>query len=191
MKFLLLLVVASLLCSCGPLYYGYLPGTDYKMLEPQEKIDLKGKSFDIKFIDSRGHKDKISCSGYTLDRETELEGDLGANYFRESVLAMIRGANGKIDPQSPNKVVVELEAESFKLIGALYIVAHGFTQFKVSSPFLTKTYCVDMTDHDEDAPLKWYSLVTRRTGSRLMVSGATRRAAESFVKDLAENDLAH
>lgn len=157
------------------------------MLEPHEKVDLKGKSFNIQFVDGRGSKTKMNCSDYTLDRETELEGDLGANYFRQSVLAMIRGSNGKIDPQSPNQVVVELEAESFKLIGAVYIVAHGFTQFKVTSPFLSKTYCTDMTDHDEDAPLRWYSLVTRKTGSRLMVSGATRRATEDFVKDLADS----
>jgi hypothetical protein len=189
MKSLFLLIATCLLCSCGPLYYGYLPGTDYKILEPQEKIDLKGKSFDIQFVDSRGSKNRISCSDYSLDRETELEGDLGANYFRQSALAMIQGSNGKIDPLSPNKVVVELEGTSFKLIGAIYAVAHGFTQFKVTSSFLSKTYCADMTDHDEDAPLKWYSLVTRKTGSRLMVSGATRRAAEHFVKDLAASNI--
>jgi hypothetical protein len=186
MKLLLLLIVTCLLCSCGPLYYGYLPGTDYQMLEPQEKIDLKGKSFDIRFVDNRGTKTSINCSDYTLDRETELEGNLGADYFRECVLAMIRGSNGKIDPQSPNKVVVELEGESFKLIGYVYAVGHGFAQFKVTSPFLSKTYCADMTDHDTDAPLKWYSLTTRKSASRLMVSGATRRTAENFVRDLAK-----
>ncbi|BEH09431.1 MULTISPECIES: hypothetical protein [Geobacter] len=52
-------------------------------------------------------------------------------------------------------IMVELEGLSFKLIGAGYIVAHGFVQFKVSSSFLNKAYCSDMTDHDEDAPLEW------------------------------------
>ncbi len=182
-----MIVLASLLCSCGPLYYGFLPGTDYKMLKPEKDIDLKGKSFNIEFKDSRSKIDKIDCSEYALDRETELEGALGAQYFRESLTAMIKGSNGKIDPASPNKIVVELEGLSFKLIGAVYIVAHGFVQFKVTSPFLNKTYCSDMTDHDEDAPLKWYSLVTRKTASRLMVSGSMRRAAENFVRELASS----
>jgi hypothetical protein len=179
--------LACLLCSCGPLYYGFLPGTDYKMLKPEKDIDLKGRSFNIEFKDSRKNIDKINCSEYALDRETELEGELGVQYFRESLTAMINGSNGKIDPASPNKIVVELEGQSFKLIGAVYIVAHGFVQFKVTSPFLNKTFCSDMTDHDEDAPLKWYSLVTRKTASRLMVSGSMRRAAENFVRELASS----
>lgn len=184
-KIVAMVCISCLLCSCGPLYYGFLPGTEYKMLKPENAIDLKGKSFSIEFRDNRKDVNKIACSDYSLDRETELEGALGAEYFKESVKAMIEGSNGKIDAASPNKVVLELEGLSFKLIGAVYIVAHGFAQFKVNSPFLNKTYCSDMTDHDEDAPLKWYSLVTRKTASRLMVSGSVRRAAEAFVRDLA------
>lgn len=184
-RIVVLIFLAGLLCSCGPLYYGFLPGTDYMMLKPEKEIDLKGKSFNVEFRDNRKDVNKIACSEYSLDRETELEGRLGAQYFRESMKAMIEGSNGKIDAASPNRVVVELEGVSFKLIGAGYIVAHGLVQFKVASSFLNKTYCSDMTDHDDDAPLKWYSVVTRKTASRLMVSGSVRRATESFIRDLA------
>ena len=186
-KIVTIVCIACLLCSCAPLYYGFLPGTDYQMLKPEKEIDLKGKAFSIEFRDSRNDINKIACSEYSLDRETELEGALGAQYFRESLTAMIQGSNGKIDDTSPNKIVVELEGLSFKLIGVVYIVGHGFVQFRVTSPFLNKTYCSDMTDHDEDAPLKWYSVVTRKTGSRLMVSGSVRRAAETFVRELASS----
>lgn len=188
-KLVTLLILGLFLCSCGPLYYGYLPGTDYKLLQPTAPIDLRGKSFAVEFKDGRGQNDKIDCSEYTLDRETELEGALGERYFREAVTSMIQGAHGKIDPASPHKMVVELQGVSFKLIGVVYGVAHGFVQFKVTSPFLNKTYCSDMTDNDEDAPLKWYSLVTRKTASRLMVSGSMRRATENFVKDLASSPV--
>jgi hypothetical protein len=41
-----------------------------------------------------------------------------------------------------------------------------------------------MKDSDPDAPLKWYSFVTRKTGSRLIVSGSLRRAIEDFLKDM-------
>lgn len=187
-KILAMACISCFLCSCGPLYYGFLPGTEYKILKPEKEIDLKGKSFSIEFRDSRKNLNKVDCSEYSLDRETELEGSLGTHYLRECVIAMIQGSNGKIDPSSPNKVVVELEGLSFKLIGAVYIVAHGFSQFKVNSPSLNKTYCSDMTDHDEDAPLKWYSVATRKTASRIMVSGSMRRAAEAFVRDLAASN---
>jgi hypothetical protein len=176
---------ACLLCSCSSLYYGYLPGSDYKILKPEKNIDLQGRSFNIEFRDSRGNRNVIDCSEYMLDRETELEGSPGAQYFRDSLTAMIQGSNGKIDPASPDKIVVELEGLSFKLIGRGYITVHGFVQFKVTSSFLNKTYCSDMTDLDEDAPLKWNSWATRKTASRLMVSGSMRRASENFVQELA------
>jgi hypothetical protein len=98
---------------------------------------------------------------------------------------MIQNSNGKIDATSPKKITVELKGLSFRLIGAIYIVAHGFVQFDVTSPSLGKTYCSDMTDHDPDAPLKWYSVVTRKTATRVIVSGSMRRAVENFVRDLA------
>jgi hypothetical protein len=187
MKKIIPLCIASLfLCSCSTLYYGYLPGTEYKLLKPVTTIDLKGRAFNIEFKDSRGNTDHISCSDYTLDRETELEGNFGMEFLRQEVTTMIEASNGKVDPSAPDKVVVDLNGLSFKLIGAFYIVAHGFVEFRATSPYLNKTYCSDMTDHDKDAPLAWYSFVTRKTATRLMVSGSMRRAVESFVKDLSE-----
>ncbi len=189
-KLVALIVMTCLLCSCGgPLYYGYLPGTDYKIFQPKQPVDLQGKSFDIEFRDGRDGIDKIDCSSYSLDRETELEGALGEQFFREYLTTIIQRSNGRIDPASPNKIVVELQGMSFKLIGVIYAVAHGFVQFKATSPFLNKTYCADMTDHDDDAPLQWNSFVTRKTASRLIVSGAMGRAAENFVRELASSSF--
>ena len=186
MKSLLLLVTVSVvLCSCSSLYYGYLPGTDYKMLEPREKIDLQGRSFNIEFRDSRGGRDRIDCSGFPLDRNNELEGELGMRYLQEYVKVMIERSNGKIDPASPNRIVVEVEGLSFNLVGAGYAVVHGFVQFKAESARFGKTYCSAMNDNDQDSPMKWYSLTTRRSASRMMVSGSVRRGEEEFVKDLA------
>lgn len=184
-KIIALCIFSLFMCSCSTLYYGYLPGTEYKMLKPMTDIDLKGKAFNVEFKDGRGSKDRISCADYTLDRKTELEGSPGMEYLRQSVISMIQNSNGKVDSSAPDKLVVELNGLSFTLIGAVYIVAHGFVEFRTASPYLNKTYCSDMTDHDEDAPLKWYSLVTRKTGTREIVSGSMRRAVESFVKDLA------
>ena len=186
MKKTIFLLIASTisLCSCSTLYYGYLPGTEYKFLKPINNMNLEGKSFSINFKDNRGDTNRISCSELTLDRKTELEGDLGMQYLSESVISMIKNCNGKIDPNSPDKFTIELEGLSFELIGVGYIVAHGLVQFKVTSASLNKTYCSDMTDSDSDSPLKWYSLTTRQSGSRMMVSGAMRRSVENFAKDL-------
>lgn len=184
-RIICLCIVACFLSSCGPFYYGYLPGTNYKILKPQGDVDLNGKTYTIEFRDNRGENNRINCSEYILNRETELEGDLGMQFFREAITSMIQNSNGKIDATSPNKITAELNGLSFRLIGAFYIVAHGFVQFDVASSSINKTYCSDMTDHDPDAPLKWYSLVTRKTATRLIVSGTMRRAVEHFVRDLA------
>jgi hypothetical protein len=185
MKKLGLLFLLFFMTSCAKtLYYGYLPGTDYKYYKPQQTIDLGGGSFDFVFIDARGTSTKINCSEVTLDRQTELEGELGFMYFSGYVMKMVANSNGMIDPNSSNKIVVRLEGLSFRLIGYGFARAHGLVQFSVSSHSFKKTYCSDMTDRDGDAPLKWYSLVTRKTGARVIVSGSVRRAVESFVKDL-------
>ncbi len=183
-KAIILCVLSSILVSCGPLYYGYLPGSDYKLFKPQQDIDLKGKTFNLEFRDDRGELNKIECSEHKLNRETELEGEPGFTYYKEYVKTMIEHSNGKIDSESSNKIMVDLQGLSFRLVGAFFIVAHGYVQFKVSSPLLEKTYCSDMTDHDEDAPLKWYSFVTRQSAARLIVSGSMRRVVENFTRDL-------
>jgi len=188
MKRIFVICILSLfLCSCSALYYGYLPGTDYKLMKPITAIDLKGKAFNLEFKDARGNNNRISCSEFSLDRETELEGNLGMEYIRQSVVTMIQNSNGKIDSSAPNKIVVELKGLSFALIGFGYIVPHGFVEFSVTSPYLNKTYCSDVTDHDEDSPIKSYSFATRKSASRLIVSGSVRRTVENFVKNLDES----
>lgn len=191
MKILCLLFLLFFMNSCAQThYYGYLPGTDYKYYEPQQTINLGGRNFDFVFIDARGSFNKINCSEVILDRQTELEGKLGFLYFSGYIMKMVTNSNGIIDPNSSNKITIKLEGLSFRLIGYGFARAHGLVQFSISSHFFKKTYCSDMTDRDEDAPLKWYSLVTRKTGARVIVSGSLRRAVESFVKDLERPLLA-
>lgn len=185
MKKIFALCCALMLTGCASLYYGYLPGTSYKFYKPINIIDLKGKSYDITFKDSRSNIREIECSPHSLDRNTELEGNMGFSYFQQYVTQFVENNNGSIDGASLNQVTFELEALSFRLVGAFYIVMHGFVQVRVSTPNFSKVYCADMTDHDQDAPLKWYSLVTRKTATRLIVSGAVRRVLEDIMTDLA------
>lgn len=187
----LALVLSSLLLSsCGALYYGYLPGQPYKFYKPNGTFNLKKKSFNVVVYDQRQNHDRICCSEVGLDRTTELEGGLGYDYFRTYLHAVIDSSNGVVDSTSNDTVKVYLEALSFRLIGVGYIVAHGLVQFSVKSNQIDTTYCSDMTDSDPDAPLKWYSFVTRKTGSRLIASGSLRRAVEHFLGDLSSGSMA-
>jgi hypothetical protein len=45
-----------------------------------------------------------------------------------------------------------------------------------------------MVDGDDDAPLKWYSITTRKDALRKIVSGSTRRALEDMVYDLEKSN---
>ncbi len=183
MKHLLVILFFALM-SCSTAKYGFLPGTDYKFYKPIQNIDLQGARLSLEFVDNRDNRDSIVCSEHNLDLKTELEGGLGFSYFKEYIQTMIKESNGILDTKSETKIKLKLEALSFKLIGFGYIVAHGFIQFEVKSDYLDKRYCSDMTDKDEDAPLKWYSFVTRKTASRIMVSGSSRRAIEELLVDL-------
>lgn len=186
MAFCLLLSIPMLAqAGSNVFYYGFLPGTDYKYFNPLQKIDLKGKEFNIEIIDARGKIKKVECfKDDEIDRDTELEGDLGLNYFRNYLITMIENNNGKINAKSENKIVVKLEGLSYLMYGFVFIRAHGLVQFEVSAPGLEKKYCSDMTDADDDSPLSQFSAVTRKTASRIMVSGSTRRALEFFLVDL-------
>lgn len=70
---------------------------------------------------------------------TELEGEPGMDYFRQSAVTLIQASHGKVDTNAPDKIVVELDGLSFKLIRFGYIVAHGMVEFQVASSFLNKT----------------------------------------------------
>lgn len=166
-----------------PRLVGFLPGTDYKYFMPLQKIDLKGRTYKVEIIDARANINKVDCFG-VIDRDTELEGDPGLNYFRNYLTTMIENCNGKVSPESTDEIVVKLEGLSFMTYGIIFISVHGLVQFEVLSPGLTKRYSSDMADNDDDSPLSQCAVITRKTGSRLILSGSTRRALESFMIDL-------
>jgi hypothetical protein len=184
MKSCIFVIIALSFFSCSTLYYGYLPGTDYKYYKPTQKYDLKKRAMNIIITDKRLYHYNIQCSDLRLDRNTELEENMGFQYFKNNLFSVIDSCNGIIDSTAKDTIHVYLEGLSFELIGFGYIVAHGLVQFSVKSSKINKTYCSDMKDSDPDAPLKWYSFVTRKTGSRLIVSGSLRRAIEDFLKDM-------
>jgi hypothetical protein len=189
MKWLIVVISCCLIYSCGTavktLKYGYLPGGDYQYYAPIEKSDLKGKSYNLVITDDRSGVSQISCSDIILDRNTELEGDDGFNFFSKYCRAMIEANNGIIDQDAQETIHIKLKGLSAQYYGFGFLKVHGLVEFDVILDNFEKTYCSDMVDGDEDAPLKATSITTRKGALKKMVSGSTRRALEMFTRDLA------
>lgn len=189
MKKLILPLSCILLFSCGPvgktLKYGFLPGGNYQYYAPINKIDLKGESFNLVITDARSGITSVSCSNIVLDRNTELEGEKGSNFFANYCRAMVVANNGVVDRSSQKTIYIKLKGLSAQYYGFGFIKVHGLVEFNVLFNDFEKTYCSDMVDGDEDAPLKATSFATRKGALRKMVSGSTRRGLEMFMQDLA------
>jgi hypothetical protein len=181
-----IIFLAIFLSGCySTLHYGYLPGGDYQYYAPLSKVDLRGERFRLELIDNRKGF-KISCSNIIIDRNTELEGSTGFDFFSSYVRAMIEANNGVIDPNSSNVITIELRGLSAEYQGVVYVRVYGLVEFHAALRDFHKTYCSQMADGDEGAPVGKYAFDTRKGALRKMVSGSTRRALEEFVHDLAE-----
>jgi len=189
MKRFIVVLLFCFLCSCGSvgktLKHGYLPGGDYQYYSPIKKSDLKGRSYRLVIFDDRSELSQVSCSDIILDRNTELEGSKGLNFFSAYCRAMIEANNGIINQYAQNTIHFKLKGLSAQYYGFGFVKVHGLVEFDVSFNEIQKTYCSDMADGDEDAPLKATSLTTRKGALRKMVSGSTRRALEMFIHDLS------
>lgn len=183
---ILMITLVTICMGCSPsvLYYGYLPGSNYQYYEPLQHIDLKGKKIALTFEDKRTEQSFISCSKIKPDNDSELEGKLGFDYFKSYFKAMLEFNHATVDSLSKDTLKITLKNISGKLIGFGSIEAHGLIEFEVNHNNTIKNYCSDMVDGDEDSPLGQFSFATRKSAFRKMVSGATRRALESFISDL-------
>lgn len=185
MKVILAAIFAFLLTGCyETLHYGYLPGGSYQYYAPISKVDLKGEKFNIEVIDNRKGFN-IACSNFRLDRNTELEGETGFNFFKAYVRAMIEANNGIVDPESDNIIRIELTGLSAQYQGFGYVKVYGLVEFNAFVESFQKTYCSVMVDGDEDAPVGKFAFDTRKGALRKLVSGSSRRALEEFMHDLS------
>lgn len=178
-----------LLCSCSSggnvLKYGFLPGGDYQYYAPIEQTDLKKTKYNLIISDERSGINKINCSDISLDRNTELEGPNGFEFFKNYCRAMFKANNGIIESTSENDIYIKLKGLSAQYYGFVFVKIYGLVEFEVVSKNLSNTYCSEMKDGDNDAPLKTASFDTRKGALRKMASGTTRRALEKFMHDLS------
>jgi hypothetical protein len=166
------------------LKYGYLPAGKYEYYPPIKKIDLQGRKFKFSVVDNRFNNKQCVCSSLPVEIDSELEGELGIQFFEDYLKAMTEYGSGSIDTSSGESIRVELEVLSPKMIGFVFVQVHGLVQFNVISDKIKKRYCSDMVDGDSDAPFGKQAVATRRHAMRKMVSGSARRALEEFFTDL-------
>jgi hypothetical protein len=188
MKYLAWLLLCAVLCSCSStahtLKYGFLPGSDYQYYEPLHPVDLKGQKYHVVVYDRR-NTDRMSCYDHTVPRDTELEGDTGYEFFKNYLAAMIKANNGVVDENAARTIEVKLTVLSGELRGFVNGHVWGLVEFDAVVGDSVKTYCAAMVDGDEDAPVGKYSVDTRKGAFRKLVSGATRKAFEELMHDLA------
>lgn len=185
-KVLCVTLLAFTLTGCySTLKYGWLPGSDYEYYEPLKPVNLEGEKMRLDVVDSR-EGFNISCSGIPLDRNTELEGSTGFDFFSSYLRAMIEANNGVVDLASSNIVKVELKGLSAEIFGFGYGRVYGQVEFRASFKGYQKTYCSVLADGDEGTPVGKYSFTTRKTAIRKMTSASTRRALEELMSDLAK-----
>jgi hypothetical protein len=179
-------LICLLLSGCyNTLHYGYLPGGDYQYYAPLSPVDLKGERFRLEVIDNR-EGFNISCSNFRIDRNTELEGSTGFDFFSAYVRAMIEENKGIVDQTSNNIIRLELSGLSAEYQGYGYVRVYGLVEFHAALGDFHRAYCSQMADGDDGAPVGKYSFDTRKGALRKMVSGATRRALEEFMHDLVD-----
>ncbi len=181
--FLIILFASIHLCAQE---HGFLPGQDFTFYSAVHKYDLKGASYYIKVDDDRSilQLQKITCSKKKLTNTSEFEGQYGLETFSKYAAALFSQANAVVTVEAKDTVQITLEALDSRLIGFLFIRAHGLCQIRVKYKSLEKTYCVDITDADEHSPVSSDAWVTRLTATRIMTAAAMREIIEYVLADL-------
>src|SRR5689334_4401485 len=180
-----LLLIAFSGCSpSGALKYGFLPGSDYQFFSPTKHIDLEGRRFNFVFSDKRSEVAQARCSDVEPDKDSELEGALGFQYFTRYFKAMADSCHGKVDSTSADTIRVDLQVLRPKFSGFIKVTVHGIVQFAVRSADTLRIYCSDMKDGDPDSPFGTSSVATRKSAMRGMIGASCRRALQNYFEDV-------
>ena len=166
--------------------HGFLGGKKFKMYPAIDKHDLGGIKLRIELRDVRDSLklQKIDCSPVAFTNTSEFEGPGGAHVVAEYLDSMFTAANCVVDSTVDDVLHVTLEGMDARLIGFGSITAHGLCQMSVQWKSFSHTYCVDITDKDPHSPISSHAFVTRKTGTRIIMSAAIREAIEKMLTDM-------
>jgi hypothetical protein len=180
-------IVIPIPISVSPQYeHSYLPGKKFPLYSTIDKYNFNNLNMSVELRDDRFALNLgfINCSNIELSNTSEFNGSKGLHAVKDYIDNIFGESNIKIDSLSINKLEISLEALDVRLIGFGNVRAHGLCQVKCKYKNLERTYCADIMDGDEHAPLGINSLVTRKTASRYMLSASIREVIEHFLMDL-------
>jgi hypothetical protein len=165
---------------------GYLPGAKFPIYPTINPFNFHGLALRVELYDDRNilKINRINCSTVQLYNESELVSPQAIFKVEKYINSIFQQASITIDSTSTDKLEIRLEALDARLLGFVYIKAHGFCQIRVKYKELNKVYCCDIVDGDEHSPLSGNAFVTRKTASRYMASAAIRETIEQFLEDL-------
>jgi hypothetical protein len=166
--------------------HGFLPGKKFPFYSTVDKYNFNNISIRVELNDDRFvlNLKHIKCSDVDISNTSEYKDPKTIYKLKEYIDTIFRQSKIKIDSSSINRLQINLEALDARLIGFGYIRVHGLCQIKFRYKDFEQTYCIDIMDGDEHAPLGKNDFVTRRTATRLMLSASVREAIEKFLFDL-------
>ena len=166
--------------------HGFLGGKKFKIYPAIDKHDLGGIKLRIELRDVRDSLklQKIDCSPVAFTNTSEFEGPGGTHVVAEYLDSMFTAANCVVDSTADDVLHVTLEGMDARLIGFGSITAHGLCQMSVQWRNFSHTYCVDITDKDPHSPISSHAFVTRKTGTRIIMSAGIREAIEKMLTDM-------
>ncbi len=166
--------------------HGFLGGKKFKIYPAIGKHDLGGIKLRIELRDVRDSLKlpKLECSPVAFTNTSEFEGPNGTHAVAEYLDSLFTGANVLLDSTADDVVHVTLEGMDARLVGFGSITAHGLCKMSVQWKNFSHTYCVDITDKDPQSPISSHAFVTRKTGTRIIMSAGIREAIEEMLTDM-------
>jgi hypothetical protein len=166
--------------------HGFLGGKKFKIYPAIGKHDLGGLRLRIELRDVRDSLklSKLECSPVQFTNTSEFEGLNGTHVVAEYLDSLFTGANVVLDSTAADVLHVTLEGMDARLVGFGSITAHGLCKMSVQFKHFSHTYCVDITDKDPQSPISSHAFVTRKTGTRIIMSAGIREAIEEMLTDM-------
>jgi hypothetical protein len=163
--------------------HGFLGGKKFKIYPAIGKHDLGGIKLRIELRDVRDSLklQRVDCSPVEFTNTSEFVGQGGTHVVAEYLDSMFTAANCVVDSTADDVLHVTLEGMDARLIGFGSITAHGLCQISVQWKNFSHTYCVDITDKDPHSPISSHAFVTRKTGTRIIMSAGIREAIEQML----------
>jgi hypothetical protein len=166
--------------------HGFLPGKKFQFYPTIDKYDFGGLKMRVELYDQRDSLKiiKIDCSETEINNKSEFVGEPGAIKAKEYFQTLCPASGIILDSIASDTLKVYLQALDSRLLGFGNITAHGLCQMKMSYKNISRSYCIDITDKSPHSPIGKNAFVTRKTGTRVILSASIREAIELFFADL-------